>query len=164
MSIDSKDAPPPPPPPPPVDYSASNQPVTEEGQPSPESKLSSAETPETDRLQSLSWDHATKKERPDEGAAALRIEEATGVRLERFQDNSSDFIGSDGKTYDVVGSGLKSEFFDAQFGRLQERIVDHLDKADYVVVDTSQLTPEQAARVNEFVSQHSPRVFTVGDK
>jgi hypothetical protein len=45
---------------------------------------------------------------------------------------------------------------------VQFRIKDHLDKADYVPVDVSQFTPDQVARVREFVEPLGPRVFIVG--
>jgi hypothetical protein len=116
------------------------------------------------RVHALGWDPAQEKFRPNEAQTAIRIENETGVRLERAPDAwGPDWIGSDGKTYDAVGP-LPAEHFDQQWDNFQERIMDHLGKADYVPVDVSQFTPEQTAQVQEFIEPLGSRVFTVGGK
>jgi hypothetical protein len=42
------------------------------------------------------------------------------------------------------------------------RMVDHLDKAQFVPVDVARLTPAQIAKIKDFIVPLSPRVFTVG--
>jgi CdiA C-terminal tRNase domain len=62
---------------------------------------------------------------------------------------------------DAVGN-FDGKYFDTQWQNLQSQIVKHLDKADYVPVDVSKFTPEQIAKVKEFIGPLGPRVFTVG--
>lgn len=146
----------------PADLTAADTPVVDEGLPAPDSP-SFAEAQRAEHIQDLGWDPAIKDFRPGEAETAARIETERGVRLERFPGDAPDWIGSDGKTYDAVGN-FPAEHFDQQWDHLQERIGDHLDKADYVAVDVSQFTPEQTAQVNNYIDQFGPRVFTVGDK
>jgi CdiA C-terminal tRNase domain len=134
-------------------------PVVDEGQPAPDN--ATGMIPDAQHLHDLGWDPAIKDFRPGEAETAGRIEGETGAQLQRFPGDAPDWIGSDGQTYDAVGN-FPAEHFDRQWGNLQDRIVDHLDKADYVAVDVSQFTPEQTAKVNEFIAQFGPRVFTVG--
>ena len=99
---------------------------------------------------------------PEEMQTAMRIESRTGVQLMRSSNPGVDWIDRAGQTYDAIGSRLQAQFFDSQWANVQERIVSHLGKADYVAVDVSQLTAEQAALVQEFISKLGPRVFVVG--
>ena len=145
-----------------ADLTAADAPVVDEGLPAPDSP-SFAEAQRAEHMQDLGWDPAIKDFRPGEAETAARIETERGVRLERFPGDAPDWIGSDGKTYDAVGN-FPAEHFDQQWNNLQERIEDHLDKADYVAVDVSQFTPEQIAQVNNYIDQFDSRVFTVGDK
>jgi hypothetical protein len=94
----------------------------------------------------------------------VRIEGERGVHLTRSEvaENGPDWEGSDGKSYDAVGN-FDGRYFDRQWPRLQERIVDHLEKADYVPVDVSRFTPEQVAQIKEFIGPLGPRVFLVGE-
>lgn len=113
-------------------------------------------------LQDLGTDPATSQFRPAEAQTGARIENETGVSLERSSEaKGPDWKGSDGKTYDAVGN-FPAKYFDSQWGNLQQRIIDHLGKADYVPVDVSQFSPEQIAQVEKFIEPLGPRVFTVG--
>jgi hypothetical protein len=145
-----------------ADLTAADVPVVDEGVPAPDSP-SFAEAQRAEHMQDLGWDPAIKDFRPGEAETAARIENERGVQLERFPGDAPDWIGSDGKTYDAVGN-FPAEHFDQQWDHLQERIVDHLYKADYVAVDVSQFTPEQTAQVEKFTGQFGPRVFMVGGK
>jgi hypothetical protein len=90
-------------------------------------------------------DPAPKGFRPSEAETGSRVEDARGVTSSRSPDpNGPDWVGSDGRR------------------NLQGQIVKHLDKADYVPVDVSKFTPEQIAKVKEFIGPLGPRVFTVG--
>ena len=64
-------------------------------------------------------------------------------------------------TYDLVGAGLKSKFFN--YDGFVGEIYSHLFKADRVVVDVSGLTQAQAASVQSFVNgltrEQAARVF-----
>jgi hypothetical protein len=68
---------------------------------------------------------------------------------------------SDGKTYDAVGN-FDGKYFDQQWQNLQNQIVKHLGKADYVLVDVAKFTPEQIAKIEQFIGPLGPRVFLVG--
>ena len=128
----------------------------------PEPDSGTPRTPEEHRTD-LGTDPATGSFRPGEAETGLRIEEQRGVTLERAPaPQGADWVGSDGKAYDAVGN-FPARFFDQQWEQLQFRIQDHLNKADYVPVDVSQFTPEQVARIREFVEPLGPRVFIVGE-
>lgn len=106
--------------------------------------------PRKNRIE-LGSDPATGTFRPGEAETGLRIEAQRDITLERAPaQQGADWVGSDGKTYDAVRN-FPSRFFDQQWEQLQFRIQDHLNKADHVPVDVSQFTPEQVARVREFV-------------
>jgi hypothetical protein len=129
----------------------------EEPKPDPKPR----KTPE-EHKQDLGKDPATGQFRPNEAETGVRIEESRGVTLERSPDpKGPDWIGSDGKTYDAVGN-FPSEHFDKQWPNLQDRIADHLNKADYVPIDVSQFRPEQVELVREYIKQFGDRVFIVG--
>ena len=113
-------------------------------------------------LQDLGTDPATGQFRPAEAQTGARIENETGVALERSPEaKGPDWKGSDGKTYDAVGN-FPAKYFDSQWSNLQQRIMDHLGKADYVPVDVSQFSPGQIAQVERFIEPLGPRVFIVG--
>lgn len=107
-------------------------------------------------------DPATKQFRPSEAETAGRVEAARGVTLSRSPDpNGPDWMGSDGKTYDAVGN-FDGKYFDQQWQNLQNQIIKHLGKANYVPVDVARFTPEQIAKVEQFIGPLGPRVFMVG--
>lgn len=111
----------------------------------------------------LGLDPATQRFRPGETQTARRVEIARDVVLVRSPKKAGpDWIGPDGKTYDAVGN-FAAKHFDRQWEVLQGRILDHMRKADWVPVDVSRFTPEQIARVREFIGPLSPRVFTLGE-
>ena len=113
-------------------------------------------------FQDLGMDPATGQFRQTEAETASRIENETGVRLQRSPDaKGPDWKGSDAKTYDAVGN-FPGKYFDQQWPNLQARIADHLGKADYVPVDVSQFSPEQIAQVQQYIQQFGSRVFIVG--
>ncbi|HEV3470192.1 MAG TPA: RHS repeat-associated core domain-containing protein [Pyrinomonadaceae bacterium] len=103
----------------------------------------------------LSYDPATRGFRPAEGRAGFRLEAQTGRRLSRERTGAVDFVDSRGRTYDLVGAGLKSKHFN--YDAVTNQIVGHLGKADRVAVDVSQLNRAQAASLQEFVNK-LPRV------
>ncbi|WP_307798387.1 WXG100-like domain-containing protein [Actinoplanes flavus] len=116
------------------------------------------------RIHDLGDDPAVGRHRPGESESARRIEEETGVRLTRAEKGSSaDWVDETGRTYDAVGN-FDSRHFERQWPQLQFQIERHLDKADLVPVDVSRFTPEQKARVEQFIEQRGlgPRVFVVG--
>lgn len=119
-------------------------------------------TPE--HYQELGYDPASKQFRSAEADTGVRIENERGVHLTRSlqRDSGPDWIGSDGKTYDAVGN-FDSRYFDRQWPTLQNRILDHLRKADFVPVDVSKFTGEQVSRIKEFIAALEPRVFLVGE-
>ncbi len=115
-----------------------------------------------DHFRDLGMDPATKGFRQSEAETGIRVEDERGVTLSRSPASSGpDWIGSDGKTYDAVGN-FDGKYFDQQWSNLKGQIVKHLDKADYVPVDVSKFTPEQIAKVKDFIGPLGPRVFTVG--
>jgi hypothetical protein len=129
-----------------------------------ESLASDAESAAAKHYRELGMDPATGTFRENEADTALRIESDRNVQLTRSPDKQGpDWIGSDGKTYDAVGP-FEARFFDQQWQSLQRQIVRHLgEKADYVPVDVSKFTPEQIAKVKEFIEPLGPRVFLVGE-
>ncbi|MEV0901747.1 WXG100 family type VII secretion target [Actinoplanes sp. NPDC049802] len=119
---------------------------------------------EEKRVHDLGVDPAAAKYRPGESESARRIEEETGVRLTRAEQGKPyDWVDGDGVSYDAVGN-FDGVHFERQWPQLQFQIERHLDKADLVPVDVSRFTPEQTARVEQFIEQRGlgPRVFVVG--
>jgi len=86
--------------------------------------------------------------RAAEGQAGARLEAQLGRRLSRDPTGVADFVRG-GTTYDLVGAGLKSKYFNLE--KVTGEIAGHLQKADRVVVDVSQFTRAQTASVQEFV-------------
>ncbi|MCE5290290.1 MAG: hypothetical protein LLG14_13780 [Nocardiaceae bacterium] len=112
--------------------------------------------------QNLGYDPAIKKFRPGEADTGARVESELGVTLKRAPDDANyDWVDSTGKTYDAVGN-FRAEYFEKEWPTLQEKIRQHLDKADLVPVDVSQFTDAQKAMVKSFIEQFEPRAFTVG--
>jgi hypothetical protein len=119
---------------------------------------------EEQRRHDLGMDPATGKFRPAEEETALRIEQELGVTLKRAPGGSSaDWVDEAGRTYDAVGN-FPSQYFDKQWPQLQYQIERHLDKAELVPVDVSKFTPEQVAKIQQFIADKNlgPRVFVVG--
>ncbi|WP_410813754.1 WXG100 family type VII secretion target [Micromonospora sp. 067-2] len=134
--------------------------------PEPESPRESSSRPgaEEQRVHDLGMDPATGRFRPGEADTAVRLEQEQGVRLTRAPaDSSADWVDDAGRTYDAVGN-FPGQFFDRQWPQLQYQIERHLDKADLVPVDVSKFSPEQVARIEQFIGDRSlgPRVFIVG--
>lgn len=110
----------------------------------------------------LGYDPAVQRFRRGESQTARRVEDTRRTALVRSpEEKGPDWIGPDGRTYDAVGN-FPGEFLDRQWKKFTERIVDHMDKSDYVPVDVSQFSPEQIKRVHEFIGPLGPRVFIVG--
>jgi len=112
----------------------------------------------------LGQDPATGQYRAAEGETAVRVEDATGVKLSRSPDPRVDWIDiKTGKTYDAVGN-FPSKHFETQWPNLKSKIMDHLAKADFVPIDVSQFTLEQIAKVAQFIADEglAPRAFLVG--
>jgi hypothetical protein len=119
---------------------------------------------EEQRRHDLGMDPATGKFRPAEAETALRIEQELGVTLQRAPVGSSaDWVDQGGRTYDAVGN-FPNQYFDKQWPQLQYQIERHLGKAELVPVDVSKFTPEQVARIQQFIADKNfgPRVFFVG--
>jgi len=98
----------------------------------------------------LSFDPATKGFRAAEGEAGYRLEAQLGRRLTRDPSGAAEFIDKAGRTYDLVGAGLKSKHFN--YDGLVGEIYKHLQKSDRVAVDVSGLTRAQTASVQSFVN------------
>lgn len=114
------------------------------------------------REHDLGYDPAVGKFRPSEYQTATRIADERGVDLTRAPKGSSaDWVDANGHTYDAVGN-FPAEHFDRQWDNFTRQIERHLDKADFVPVDVSTFSPEQIARVREFIEPLGPRVFIVG--
>jgi RHS repeat-associated protein len=80
------------------------------------------------------------KFRRAEAEAGLMVESQVG-RLRRDPTGRADWIGLNGRSYDVVGAGLKSKHFN--FDSFTSQISGHLQKADVVVVDVRALSNGQ---------------------
>jgi hypothetical protein len=110
-------------------------------------------------------DPDTGRFRPGEADTALRVENEFGVKLKRAPRGSSyDWVDEAGTTYDAVGN-FSPQYFDEQWLQFQYQIERHLGKADIVPVDVSQFTPEQVAKVKQFLADKElgPRVRIVGE-
>jgi hypothetical protein len=119
---------------------------------------------EEQRVHDLGMDPATGKFRPAETETAVRIEDQLDVTLERAPAGSSaDWVDGTGRTYDAVGN-FPTQFFDGQWPQLQYQIERHLGKADLVPVDVSKFSPDQVAKIVQFIADKDlgPRVFIVG--
>ncbi|MBC6451730.1 hypothetical protein [Actinokineospora xionganensis] len=117
----------------------------------------------TERDWRLGYDPASQRYRQGESLTARRVEgQRHTVLVRSSKTKGPDWIGPDGKTYDAVGP-FAGKYFDRQWEIFQGRILDHMNKADWVPVDVSQFTPEQVARVREFIGPLGPRVFIVGE-
>ena len=114
-------------------------------------------------IERLGRDPATGQIRQSEVETGQRIEQETGVRLERSPDaQGPDWVDpATGETYDAVGN-FDAQYFDRQWPNLQDQIVSHLGKTDWVPVDVSKFSPSQVALVKQFISQYAPRVYIVG--
>jgi hypothetical protein len=100
------------------------------------------EATDAGRWEGLGRDPATGGYRQSEMETATRVEHELGVRLERATDPHVDWVDANGKTYDAVGN-FDGKHFEAQWPNLQERILDHLEKADYVPIDVSRFSVVQ---------------------
>jgi hypothetical protein len=119
---------------------------------------------EEERIRQLGMDPANGKFRPGEAETAQRVEKELGIELTRSSDPKVDWIDpSTGKTYDAVGN-FDSKHFDRQWPNLQTKIMDHLEKADMVPIDVSRFTPDQIAKIAQFIIDNglAPRAFLVG--
>ncbi|WP_410786748.1 hypothetical protein [Kribbella sp. C-35] len=129
----------------------------------PDGQLPSVDDLESRRY-SLGYDPAVGKFRETEAETALRVEADRGVTLARAtRPDDCDWVDGDGRTYDAVGN-FPARFFEAEWENLQLRVVDHLEKAQFVPVDISQFTRDQRSLVREFVDRFDDRVFVVGDE
>jgi hypothetical protein len=109
-------------------------------------------------------DPSTGRHRPAESHTAARIEAEQGVQLRRAGARDPyDWLDQSGATYDAVGN-FPHWAFERQWPNLQLRIVDHLNKADFVPIDVSQFTREQVQLIKEFTRSLEPRVFLVGER
>jgi len=118
----------------------------------PFDQASNAETSESSKghFQELGQDPATGKFRRAEAEAGARLESEVGV-LRRDPSGNTDWIDTNGKTYDAVGPA-PSKYFDAE--SFTNSINYHLNNkqgVDYIVVDTTGLTSEQRTSVGEYV-------------
>ncbi|GAA3572043.1 hypothetical protein GCM10022419_061140 [Nonomuraea rosea] len=138
-----------------------SQATPEQGGDNGESGGGSPSAAEQARLHDLGVDPATGQFRPVEMETAQRIEQQLGLTLTRSKHVGADWLDSKGVTYDAVGN-FPSQFFDRQRPRLQQAILDHLQKVDLVPVDVSKFTPGQVAKVQQFIQNLGPRVFLVG--
>ena len=118
---------------------------------------------EEQRIRDLGMDPATGSFRAGEAETAQRVERELGIELRRSENPNVDWVDTGGTTYDAVGN-FDSRHFDRQWPRLQERIMDHLEKADIVPVDVSRFSPEQVALVVAFIDDNGlgPRAVIVG--
>lgn len=114
-------------------------------------------------VERLGRDPATGQIRQSEVDPGQRIEQETDVHLERSPDQQGpDWVDpATGETYDAVGN-FDSQYFDKQWPNLQDQIVSHLDKADWVPVDVSRFSQSQVELVKQFIEQYGPRVYIVG--
>ncbi|WP_157494578.1 hypothetical protein [Kutzneria sp. 744] len=121
------------------------------------------EADEASRIYRLGEDPAKGwKFNPDEQAMALELEQKFGVQLVRWPNaQGPDWIALDGRTFDGIGP-FKSRYFDQEWakGGVQDSIIKHvMTKADMVPIKLGDLTPEQAAKVRDFIVPYQPYVF-----
>jgi uncharacterized protein RhaS with RHS repeats len=109
----------------------------------------------------LGMDPATGTFRQSEYDTALRIQQERGIVLQRSRSLGVDWFDSAGNTYDAVG-GFEGKYFDRQWPNLQNRILGHMRKADFVPVDVSGFTAQQINQVEQFVRPLGPSIFLVG--
>jgi uncharacterized protein YukE len=116
------------------------------------------------RVRALGMDPAVGRFRSNEAETAVRVERELDVVLTRApKESRADWIDEAGRSYDAVGP-FEPEFFDREWVRFSARMELHLEKADLVPVDVSKFTPQQIARIEQFIADRelSPRVFIVG--
>jgi uncharacterized protein YukE len=118
---------------------------------------------EEERLHALGADPAVGGYRASEAETAHRIELQLGIELRRSTNPQVDWVDSLGTTYDAVGN-FDGRHFERQWPNLQQRIIDHLEKADFVPVDVSRFSPAQKRLVTDFIAGNGfgPRAFVVG--
>ena len=115
----------------------------------------------------LGYDPAVGQFRPQEERIATEVEAARGIRLQRLPaEQAGDWVDSaTGETYDAVGP-VPSRFFDDQWSNLTRQISRHLFEpgkaVDFVPLDVSGLSPEQAGRLIAWVARFGDRVIIVG--
>jgi hypothetical protein len=104
------------------------------------------------------------KYQANEYDTAIRVQQERQITLERDPSGIADWRDvNTGTTYDALGN-FDGRYFDAQWSRLQSRIIDHLQKAEFLPVDVSRFDPAQRALVTTFIKDNglAPRVFVVG--
>lgn len=104
----------------------------------------------------------TGKYRPGEVETARILEEQHGISLDRSPDPKVDWVDKAGKTYDAVGP-FDGKHLQYQWNNFTRQIDRHLEKADFVPINVSQFTPEQIARVREYIAPLGARVFIIGE-
>lgn len=105
------------------------------------------------------------KFRSGEADAGVQIENELGIRLSRSpKSQGPDWIGSDGKTYDLIGP-IPAKAFERQWAEnnIQQAITEHLGKADMIPIQVKGLSPDQIARIKDFIAPLGPRVFLIGE-
>jgi hypothetical protein len=108
----------------------------------------------------LASDPAVGKLRPDEAATALRVEQAEGTTLKRYNPpagKKGDWVNDSGVVYDGV-SPAPSAYFDKQLGNWKASLADHIAKVDKAVVDLNGkgLTPAQVQQVVDHINALPP--------
>ncbi len=113
----------------------------------------------------LGTDPRTGQYRQGEAESAKRLAELVGS-LSRDPSGDFDWVDQSGRTYDAVGPIPRAEYFNSVSFNAQ--IDRHLLKQglDYVVIDLSNLTPEQRAGVQSQVDGlpivQQSRIIVVG--
>lgn len=106
-----------------------------------------------ERAQELGYDPATKKLRPDEARVGPEIEAKYGY-FEREKSGQADWVSVSGeyrgKTFDLMGppEGKEKHVDMAEFRKELDK---HIDKVDYTVLETRNMTPEQKAETREYL-------------
>ena len=115
-------------------------------------------------------DHPSLGEDPAHGGAynhgeyetSQRVQSERGVRLERSDDPRVEWVDQHGRTYDAMGP-IPSEYFDKSWRKTMLSLDKHVEKADFTPFDVTGLSPEQIARVKDYIKQYGDRVFVVGE-
>ena len=109
----------------------------------------------------LNSDSFSSYARPSEQATAERLAEShrefDGEIFEAAPapDPGYDWTDSSGRTYDAMGDGTKSKYFDLD--QFTDSIDHHLLKGnDFTVIDMTGYSPEQAAAVRDYVDSLPP--------
>ncbi|MER9683886.1 hypothetical protein NKJ23_32250 [Mesorhizobium sp. M0184] len=103
-----------------------------------------------------------------EALHGARLEHKLGVQLQRYPDNSYEFIGPDKTTYDAMGPIPADRMSKLNINQFITSISRHLNKSSHKVsIDMTGMSPKQKQEIRDNIDSRSKgeqdRIVTIGD-